>query len=61
MRINSWPSDYVSEMYRRPEPCKHRWVCGLDQQQCMEECHGEHDPHHLVCCKCGTYRSSLKK
>lgn len=30
--------------------CEHKWVCRLDQQQCMEDCHGKHD---LICDKCG--------
>ena len=39
---------------------EHVWVCGLDQQQCMEDCEpGNHDPSHLVCKKCGTFKAHL--
>jgi hypothetical protein len=43
------------------DACEHKWVCGLDQQQCMEDCHGDHNPNHLVCSKCGASKSHLKK
>lgn len=41
----------------KKKDCKHEWVCGLDQQQCMEDCHGELDPAHLICRKCGVNKS----
>jgi len=39
--------------------CKHEWVCGLDQQQCMEDCGDEHDPAHLICRKCQASKSHV--
>ena len=53
-------SDFV-EKVTEEKTCEHKWVCGLDQQQCMEDCHGEHDSNHLICKKCGAYKSHIKK
>lgn len=39
--------------------CNHEWICGLDQQQCMEDCRGKHNTQHLICRKCGAYKSHL--
>jgi hypothetical protein len=39
--------------------CKHKWVCGLDQQQCMEECGKNHDPNHLICKICKRQKNDI--
>lgn len=43
------------------EPCNHEWVCGLDQQQCMEDCHDKHALGHLICRKCGCSKQAVKE
>jgi hypothetical protein len=51
----------AKEAIAKEAVCEHKWVCGLDQQQCMEDCDDEHDPAHLICRKCRTYKSHVEK